>query len=62
MPMVKNFTLIYFENDIQCKFEEETKKMGLEPSEQTVNRILNFARSYDVMETKSAGDVEMILN
>lgn len=60
--MVKNSTLIYFVNDIQCKFEEETKRMDFEPSEQTVNNILNFARSYDVMETKSAGDVEMILN
>ncbi len=60
--MVKNSTLIYFVNDIQCNFEEETKEMDYEPSEKTVNNIMNFARSYDVMETKYTGDVEMILN
>ena len=36
--------------------------MDFEPSEQTVNNILNFARSYEVLETESTGDVEMILN
>ncbi len=60
--MVKNSTLIYFVNDIQRNFEKETKMMDFEPSEQAVNNILNFARSYDVLETKSTGDVEMILN
>ncbi len=60
--MVKNSTLIYFVNDIQRNFEEETKEMDYEPSEKTVNNIMNFARSYDVMETKYTGDVEMILN
>lgn len=60
--MVKNSTLIYFVNDIQCNFEKETKRMDFEPSEQTVNNILNFARSYEVLETESTGDVEMILN
>ena len=32
------------------------------PSKQTIQRILDFARAYDTLETRSAGHVEMILN
>jgi hypothetical protein len=32
------------------------------PSDQTINNILNFARSYEVIETEKTGFVEMILN
>lgn len=46
------------ENGIDWK--EAASKM--EPSEESVKNILDFARSYDVMETESAGYVEMILN
>ena len=38
----------------------ETEEVG--PSEESIKNILNFARSYDVLETESAGYVEMILN
>lgn len=38
----------------------ETEEMG--PSEKSIQDILDFARSYDVLETESAGYVEMILN
>jgi len=71
--MQKFSTLIYCINRIQsdvdfidCSELEkevdflETKKMG--PSEESIKNIMNFARSYDVLETESAGFVEMILN
>jgi hypothetical protein len=32
------------------------------PSAQTIRRIMDFARAYDVIETKTAGYVEMNLN
>ncbi|HDR50564.1 MAG TPA: hypothetical protein ENN90_02935 [Mariniphaga anaerophila] len=32
------------------------------PSAQTIRRIMDFARAYDVMETETAGHVEVILN
>jgi hypothetical protein len=32
------------------------------PSERSIKNILDFARSYDVLETESTGYVEMILN
>lgn len=73
MPMQKFSTLIYCINRIQSEVDYssgpkpekkvdlfEAKKMG--PSEKSIRNILNFARSYDVLETESAGSIEMILN
>lgn len=71
--MKKNSTLIYFVNKIQPEqtpqkepFEDhhlmKAKDAEMEPSEETINNILGFAKSYEVMETKSSGFVEMILN
>ncbi|WP_347841512.1 hypothetical protein [uncultured Draconibacterium sp.] len=62
MPMMDYSTLIYFVNNIQSEFESETKPMDLEPSDQCVKNILDFARSYDVFETELTGHVEMNLN
>ncbi|MDX9880900.1 MAG: hypothetical protein RBS73_02465 [Prolixibacteraceae bacterium] len=33
-----------------------------EPAPESIEAILNFARSYDVMETRSAGKIEMNFN
>lgn len=65
-------TLIYFVNDFQKdlqstkvldnKLEDSVTKMDFEPSERSVKNILDFARSYDVLETESTGYVEMNLN
>ena len=62
MPMIDYSTLFYFVNNIQNKFEKETRKMDCGPSGRTIKNILDFARSYDTVETKSAGYVEMNLN
>jgi len=77
MPMSKNSTLIYFVNHLksECEADLTTKIDGLinnfldeltenesSPSDNSVNNILNFSRSYDVKKTKCAGYVEMILN
>jgi len=76
MPMIKNSTLIYFVNNFQVDLEstifesiqkeEESSLTKMEntplPSETTIKSILNFARSYDVLETKETGYVEMNLN
>jgi hypothetical protein len=74
MPMQKISTLIYcinsFQNDCdQHKIavngnELDTLKTSkwMEPSESSIKNILNFARSYDAIETKSTGYVDMILN
>ena len=76
MPMIKNSTLIYFVNSFQLDVEsthfdsvrkidesflEEMEETPL-PSEETIERILDFARSYEVLETEKAGYVEMNLN
>lgn len=55
-------TFFYFVNSIQSNFEKDTSTMGCEPSGQTIKNILDFAQSYDIVETKSTGYVEMILN
>ena len=65
-------TLIYFVNNFQAdlqsteavgsKPEEIVTKMDFEPSERSIKNILDFARSYDVLETETTGYVEMNLN
>lgn len=75
--MRKNSTLIYVVNRIESEskanvpsqiealinnFFDENPVVGHSPSEKTIENILNFSRSYDVKETKSAGFVEMNLN
>lgn len=71
--MNKVSTLIYFVNRFQADsdvFNEEDlgntftemAKPEVGPSEQSIDNIMNFARSYEVMETEETGHVEMILN
>lgn len=74
MPMRDYSTLIYFVNNFQNNLkstkiekvdndlEDSLTTMDFEPSESSVKNILDFARSYDVIETESTGYVEMILN
>lgn len=75
MPMRKISTLIYFVNSFQSESDQvnlveaginsflETAPMEDEmPSDRSIENILNFARSYEVLETENAGYVEMNLN
>lgn len=67
-------TLMYFVNNFQddlvsipakvidYNLGDSITKMDFEPSERSVKNILEFARSYDVLETESTGYVEMNLN
>jgi hypothetical protein len=68
MPMMKFSTLNFFinkyikvngcnKNDYYLFNEKEAKA-----PERCVENVLNFARSYRVAKSKSAGNVEMILN
>lgn len=72
---MRNFsTLIYFINQtekdlvthITRKGEEQVEDllegMSFEPSDNSVKKIMDFARSYEVLETETAGYVEMNLN
>ena len=72
-PMNKISTLIYFVNKFQASAAHFEKGVlnaisnGMEesdvgPSEQTIENILNFARSYEVVETEETGYIEMNLN
>ncbi len=75
--MKKISTLIYFVINFQPEYDSlkiESRQQAPEsfltamendekvPSDQTIESILNFARSYEVLETKKAGYVEMNLN
>ncbi|WP_297093570.1 hypothetical protein [uncultured Draconibacterium sp.] len=62
MPMIDYSTLFYFVNNNQRKVEKETAEMDYEPSERSVQNILDFARCYEALETEETGYVEMILN
>jgi hypothetical protein len=73
--MRKNSTLIYFVNSFQSELKSvklvetkvdngpvNTSRKEQEPPDRIVENILNFARSYDVVETQEIGYVEMNLN
>nr|WP_321356101.1 hypothetical protein [uncultured Draconibacterium sp.] len=60
--MIDYSTLFFFVNNSQRNVEKETAAMDYEPSERSVQNILDFARSYEAVETESTGYVEMILN
>ena len=73
MPMNKDSTLIFYvssfqadivDNDEECLNTSSTKmeKPKVGPSEQSIDNIMNFARSYEALETEETGHVEMILN
>lgn len=74
---MRNSTLIYFVNhfsseldsflvdteiDIPEKNLAEMDNTEILPSERTIENILNFARSYEVLKTEEVGYVEMNLN
>ncbi len=73
--MIKHSTLIYLVNSFQSELKsvnlvetevdrdpEMTKKIEQSPPDRIVENILNFARSYEVMESEKVGHVEMNLN
>lgn len=75
--MNKFSTLIYFVTNFQSEYDSLKIESGQQspgkfltamgndekvPSDQTIDNILNFARSYEVLETKNTGYVEMNLN
>lgn len=72
LPMKKHSTLIYLVNNFHAEeispnrvddvIENPLTAMEYGPSERSLKNILNFARSYEVLETDSAGYVEMNLN
>ncbi|WP_163326081.1 hypothetical protein [Draconibacterium mangrovi] len=60
--MMNYSTLFYCVNNIQREVEKQSAEMDYEPSEQSVQNILDFARCYETVETEQTGHVEMILN
>lgn len=78
MPMSKKFTLNYlissyqagnrkielFQNDAD-DFENCTldfSQIGFEPSQSSIDAILNFASQYEVIQSRKAGNIELNLN
>ena len=75
LPMRNYSTLIYLVNSFQSELNgfslietsinrnpEKISAKNNEPSDRTIENILNFARSYEVCKTKEAGYVELNLN
>ena len=73
--MRKNSTLIYFVNSFQSVLKSvklvetevdngpvNSSQKEQDPPDKIVQNILNFARSYDVVQTEEIGYVEMNLN
>lgn len=74
---MRNFsTLTYLVNNFQAdlnitnqkvissneSYFTEMEEINFEPSDRSIKNILDFARSFEVLETESTGYVEMILN
>jgi len=77
MPMRDYSTLIYFVNTFKTDLENtgqnepdymaesaltSMEKQSCSPSDRTIKNILDFACSYEVVETRETGYVEMNLN
>lgn len=76
MPMMNSSTLIYFVknflSDSDSYFQSmnssseksltEMDSTDFMPSERSIQTILDFARSYDVVETETTGQIEMNYN
>lgn len=76
MPMRNFSTLTYLVNNFQAdlnitnqkvissneSYFTEMEEINFEPSDRSIKNILDFARSFEVLETESTGYVEMILN
>jgi hypothetical protein len=72
MPMKNSSTFFYvvksfFNNSDNTEFYDEMnlsemENTGFEPSENSIKMILDFAHAYDVMETETAGQIEMNYN
>ena len=73
--MIKHSTLIFLVNSFQSELKSDNlvetdvdkipdlnTEIQESPPDRIVQNILNFARSYDVLETSEAGYVEMNLN
>jgi len=76
MPMKNSSTLIYLVKNFLAQsgpdsdtmnrsFENSIngmEKTGFLPSERSIQKILDFARSYEVVETETTGQIEMNYN
>ncbi len=78
MPMSKLSTLNYLINSYQAGKKEvelfqlseevsekdmlELDQIGFEPSQNSIDAILNFASQYDVLHSEKAGNIELNLN
>jgi hypothetical protein len=75
MPMNRFFTLNYLVNSY-CNGKKEveslktavnhsdmeTEVLGFEPSQKSIDAILNFASQYEVLKSDKAGSIELNLN
>jgi hypothetical protein len=76
MPMKNSSTFIYFVNNFLARSDSDFNSMnssfekslagmdsaGFTPSKRSIQTILDFAHSYDVLETETAGQIEMNYN
>ncbi|MFW6290392.1 MAG: hypothetical protein ACOC0R_05440 [Mariniphaga sp.] len=51
-------------NDLNYRdfLASDDEKAGFSPSDQSVKNIMDFARSYEVLDSDSAGQIELINN
>lgn len=78
MPMSKKFTLNYLISSYQAGnrkielFQHDAndfdncaldfRQIGFEPSQSSIDAILNFASQYEVIQSRKTGNIELNLN
>lgn len=78
MPMMKNYTLIYFIHAYPCgqfapreieldrenevNMDSDLSERLFSPSEKSVQEILNFSKSYEVLNSHLTKSIEVIKN
>ena len=58
----KSVDILEYSENLAGKNFEEMKSGGFIPSAKTIRRIMDFALSYNVMESETTGHIEMNLN
>jgi hypothetical protein len=54
--------LFHFASEISENYNVDFDQIGFEPSQSSIDAILNFATQYEVLQSRKTGNIELNLN
>jgi hypothetical protein len=54
--------LFQFSDETSKNYQLNTDQFGFEPSQNSIQAILNFASQYEVLQSRKTGNIELNLN